>query len=254
MEISTQAQEAAKFWHQHIGRFLSREDWTRSLVISYPKPSPPGAKANRVLRIGGCLSSMIMIDAANAVLIDNIDILAIPGCFDPDCHFLYGEHIKGVTNLQKTQINWALSPERVYPLLMVRPAKKGPMACLALTHTPSLHTVCVPAGNFTYDPSKVRAARDYILAGQLQAKWRKAIDLRGIIGRNEHLLPNVSAGQREFMMKMHAELVGLFPLDVWLPFQNTGEYIALGDCLAEKPELDLAKLPRAADLFSLLPN
>ncbi len=254
MEFSKQVQEAARFWHQHIGRFLTQEDWTRSMVISYPKPSPEGAKSSRVLRIGGCLASMIMIDAAQAILIDNIDILEIPGCFVPECNFLYGEHVKGVTNLQKTQINWALSPERVYPMLMVRPAKKGPMTCLALTHTASLHTVCVPAGNFQYDPALVRVARDYILANQFQTKWRKAIDLRGIISRNEHLLPHVSSGQREFMMKTHAELVELFPLDVWLPFQNTGEYIALGDCLAEKPELDLTKLPRAADLFSLLPN
>lgn len=250
MEISAQSEEAAKFWHEKIGRFLTPQSWDRSLVISYPKPSAAGTTGKaRVLRIGGCLASVIMIDAVSAVLIDNIDMKSLDGVADPACSFVYGEHIKGVTNLQKTQINWALAPERVYPLLMVRPSKKGAMACLALSHTSSLHVVSVPAGNFSYDPAKVRSARDYILANELQSKWRKAVDLRGVIGRNEHMLPGVSDWQREAIMKNHAAMIEIIPLDVWLPTPHTGEYIALGDCLAEKPELNIAQLPPARELF-----
>ncbi len=190
-----------------------------------------------------------MIDANSAVFIDELDMRKIPGVAHPDCTFLFGSNVKGEVSITKTQINWALSPDRVYPLLLLRPSRSGVMPCLRLTQGPHAHVICSPGGNVIYDSVRVRTARDYILLNELSASWKRAAQLREIIGRGEHMLEGISDNYRQKMLDEHAVLLEKFPLDVWLPLANTGDHEALNNVLAVKNELPIATLRSAREIF-----
>lgn len=229
-------EEAASFWHERIGRHLTTQTWERSLSLSYPcingsgKPQP--------MRLGVCRASAVMIDAQGGVLIDKLDLPANKGLAAPDCDFHYGENVKGVTNKDKAQINWALDESRVYPLLLIRPALKSPYECLTLSHTPHQITVCIPAGNYSFAAEPVRRARDYILAHDLAKKWAQVARLRQAVRRNEHLTLSTQLANK--VMADYAKASEIIPLDVYLPEPGTGEYLALGEALAEKPAVDIS--------------
>ena len=255
MIISQQSKAAAMFWHARIGRFLTNKSWEQSLRVSYPKaPSQQGvaaqepSKKTALVRLGGCGASSIMIDANSAVLIDEIDVSQLPGIADPECDFQFGPNIRGEVSITKTQINWALAPERPYPFLMVRPSRKGCLPCLVLTESENHHIVCIPDGNLIYDAVKVRAARDLILSKNLQDSWKRASELREVLSRNEHMLQDVSDKRRQKILDEHEALIKLFPLDVWLPNKGTGEFEALNNVLAVKRELPISSLPKARDI------
>lgn len=229
-------EEAGSLWHERIGRHLTTQTWERSLLLSYPcfngsgKPQP--------MRLGVCRASAVMVDAKGGVLVDKLDLAAIPGLKEPDCDFHYGENVKGVTNVAKAQINWALDENRAFPLLLVRPALKSPYECLTLSHTPHQITVCIPAGNYSFAAAPVRAARDYIRAHDLSKKWAQVARLRQAVRRNEHLTLSTQLANK--VMADYAKACELIPLDVYLPDPGTGEYLALGEALAEKPGVDIS--------------
>ena len=235
------SKDAAEFWHARIGRFLSASDWQHSLSASYPCFKGDGKPIQ--MRLGACLASSIMVDDSQGVLIDKLNLKLLPSLLHEECNFKYGEHIKGVVNLAKTQIEWAIAEERVFPLLLIRPGKKNPMACLQLSYGPDSIEVCIPTGRFSFDGTKVRHARDYIVANGLEKLWRKAADLRQMIGMGDHLVKGIA--QRNKLVAEHADMLASFPLDQWLPMPGTGDHAALGECLAEKPALDLSSLTTA---------
>lgn len=274
MKISRKTETAARFWHHRIGRFLTTRDWRFSLSAAYPKmPGPPGQavvkkeKASRTkkrpvdsnapprppkvitARIGMCGASCIMIDAAQAVFIDELDMRQIPGVQHPECEFLFGANVKGEVSLTKTQINWALAPERTYPFFMLRPTRRGSLACIVLTESPNRHIVCAPDGNIVYDSIKVRRARDYILDHALEKTWKRAAQLREALARNEHMHEGVSDLLRQKLLDEHAAFLKVIPLDVWLPLSGTGDFEALNNVLAAKPELPISSLRKARDIY-----
>lgn len=237
--------EAVALWGERIGRFLSEKDAAGSLGASYPCRKGNGAPI--AMRLGGCKASFIMIDQQDAILIDKLDLPKIARLDNPECNFLYGEHIKDVVNTQKSQINWAMDPARKFPLLLVRPGNKSARECMALSHTPAQINVCIPTGSYSFDGVKVRQARDFISERGLQKKWRKAADLRQTLSLGDHL--QLSNYQQNKMLAEHAALLEDFPLEQWLPEPESGDHIALGEALAEKPELDLAALPNARQAY-----
>lgn len=239
------SQQAANLWDARIGRFLSDKGPSGSLGASYPCRKGNGAPI--AMRIGGCKASFVMIDQEDAILIDKLNLAEISRLDHPDCRFRYGEHIKDAVNTQKSQINWALDPARQYPLLLLRPGNKSSYGCLALSHTANQITVCIPTGSYSFDALKVRQARDFINAHGLHKMWRKAADLRQTLSLGEHL--QLGTYQQNKMLADHAELLKEFPLEQWLPEPNSGDHIALGESLAEKPELDLASLPNARQAY-----
>lgn len=245
-------QEAARLWHERIGQFISDLDWGSSLSASYlvykSKVNKAGNEISMGQRLGICGTSVIMIDADEAVLIDRIDLSKVraTSVLSEGRDFKYGESTVGVHNVYKTQINWALDERRVYPLLLVRPGKASSMKALAVSHTDDQVFVCVPNESFSFEPKKVRIARDYIQAAGLQTKWRKAAQLRQTIGLGDHL----GTARENALIAEHAAMLELFPLDVWLPEVGSGNETALGDCLAIKPGLDLEHLPWASKLIS----
>lgn len=238
-------QEAAQLWHRRIGRFLTDSEWTVSIDQSYPCVKVSGAPVS--MRLGGCKTALMMIDARSAVLINKLNIPLNHGLANPECDFLYGENIQGITNIMKTQINWALDEAREYPLLLVRFENKGAMNCLQLSFTDDLVTVCIPSGSYSFDPKKVRAARNFILEHQLQNEWKKATALRQTISLNEH--QEESTFRKNQLIEEHAAMVMKIPLDIWLPAPGTGEYKALSEALATKIAVDVASLPTAHALY-----
>jgi hypothetical protein len=249
MQFSIKVQEAAQLWHARIGRFLSDVTWDKSLGAGYPTAKSKVSKQSNTeiditTRLGVCLASAVMIDPNQAILIDKIALEKIrPSNAEGD--FQYGQSIKGVNNVQKTQINWALDEARMYPMLLVRPGKASSMTCLALSHTDDQVIVCAAGASFSFEPKKVRSARDFIFARNLQSKWRSASQLRQTISLGEHL-----GTQREnALLDQHAAMLETFPLDVWLPEVGSGDAIALGDALAIKLEVDVATLPYAKKLL-----
>lgn len=229
-------EKAGMFWHERIGRHLTTQGWDRSLTLTYPCRNSSGKP--KPMRLGICRTSAVMVDATSGVLVDKLNLAAIEGLRAPDCDFYYGENIKGVTNVAKAQINWALDEGRVYPLLLIRPSPKGPYECLTLSYTPQQITVCIPTGNYSFAVEPVRRARDYILSHDLTRKWTQVARLRKAVSRNEHLL--LSAQLANKVMTDYAKACELIPLDVYLPEPGTGEYQALSEALAEKPAVDIS--------------
>lgn len=241
MAVKKQVEEALRMWHSRIGRFLGASDWSKSLGIVCPATLSKGGKG--LVRLGSGFPIIFMIDAKSAIMIDNqLDLANIHGLGNPECEFIYGKHIKDVSNSQKTQINWALDESREYPLLIVRLAKKSAVECLTLSHTKDQITVCIPSGNYSFDPQKVREARNHIVKNGLERKWTRAASLRQSIALNDH--ERMSTDRRNKELALHAEMLALFPLSVYLPTPGSGEYIALSESLAEKPEVDITKKVR----------
>lgn len=251
MTFSTAVQEAGQCWHERIGRHLCEQPWDKSLNASYAsrilkikKNAKVKVPTLMLVRIGGCRTSAIMIDPQEAIILDRIDLTKISKTAE-DANFKYGESVLGENLVSKAQINWALDEARTYPFLLVRPGMASAMNSLIMTRTPDQHIVCVPGASFTYDSRKVRAARDFILAGNLQKKWRKAAALRQAISLGEH----VGTSRGNTLLAQHALMLEEIPLDVWLPEIGSGDEIALGDCTAEKPAVDLSVLPCASTLI-----
>lgn len=229
-------EEAGRYWHERIGRHLTDQGWERSLSVSYPCLN--GSGKPQLMRLGVCRASAVMIDANGGVLVDKLDLPLIEGLHNRDCDFHYGENVKGVTNVAKAQINWALHESRAYPLLLVRPSPKSPYECLTLSHTPHQVTVCIPTGSYSFAVEPVRQARDYILSRDLGKKWAAVARLRQTVRRNEHT--QLSTGLMNKVMADYAKACELIPLDVYLPDPDTGEYFALAEALAEKPGVDIS--------------
>lgn len=259
---STTNLNAAQLWHERIGRFISSAGSPASLKAAYPsykdkKPSKGNAadagsdaeeasSGKRVLnRLGICGASFVMIDAKTAILLDRIDLNRIEA--KTSCaNFLYGETVHKVENGAKAQINWALETARVYPMLLVRPSIADCVKSLRISHTEDQVVVCSANDSFSFDPKKVRVARDYILERGLQKKWREAARLRETIGNGEH----VGGNRENKLLADHAAMLELFPLSVWLPEVGSGDQQALADALAEKPSPDLSKLAQASSLLA----
>jgi hypothetical protein len=249
MARKKQVEDALKMWHSRIGRFLGAAEWSKSLGITCPAKLSKGGKG--MVRLGSGFPIIFMMDAKSAVMIDNqIDLASIHSLENQECDFFYGKHIKDVSNSQKTQINWALDEAREYPLLIVRLAKKSAVECLAVSHTKDQITVCIPSGNFSFDPQKVRQARNHIVSNGLERKWTRAASLRESISLNEH--ERLPIDRRNKELALHAEMLALFPLSVYLPSPGSGEYIALAESLAEKPEVDITN--KARDIYKSQKN
>jgi hypothetical protein len=234
-------ESAAKLWHLMVGRFITTAEWSKSLEAAYRCMKSSGGEC--VMRLGGCKASAIMVDAQSAVLIDKLKIDCLDGLGHADCDFVYAENTTKVTSIVKTQINWALDSSRVFPLLLLRPGLKSPMECIALSHTPAQIIVCIPAGNFSFDSSIVRSARDFILANGLEKRWSEASRVRQQMELNEH--EKLPLDQKNRLIKKHASLIELIPLSVDLPKPGTGEYRALSECLMDKPEVSLTQKAKA---------
>jgi hypothetical protein len=241
-------EEAGKLWHERIGRFLTPAAWDASLGVAFPayksKKDKSGAEVRIKQRIGVAGTSFVMIDANEAILLDRIDLSEIDAQA-PGANFKYGESALKIENAARSQINWALDEARKYPLLLIRPALASSLKTLKLSHTDDQIEVCVPNGSFSFEPKKVRVARDFILAAGLQKKWRTAARLRQTISLGEH----IGSSRENKLLEEHAAMLELIPADVWLPDVGSGNEIALGDALAEKPETSLTHLPVASALL-----
>lgn len=251
MTMTVISEVAAQFWHDRMGRFLGDHPWYKSLSSSYPTKNfkttdkyPDGRFIGA--RLGTSGVSSIMLDAKSGVLIDRIALEKIDSILEEDNPgFQYGEATKGVDNADKTQINWALDPARLFPMLLIRPSKADVMSKLILSHTCHRVTVCSASASFTFEIGPVRQARDYIAERGLEGKWKKAASLRETISLGEHL----GTKNENALLKSHGEMLELFPLDVWLPEVDSGNYRALAESLIVKPVIDISKLPYANTLM-----